>query len=319
MQGQTGAMELVDRVRAQLPTAVEKRMFGGTGFMVDGALACSVSARGLLVRVGAEHQADLLAADGVEPMVKGGRTSRGWVHVDAARRRRRRRAARVARPRASRPRAPRSARRRDEVDELLDPAEQLGLEVGVGADRRRGSAARPARGRPGSSAASRGARAMPTFHDVPRGITGQASIPSALRLHRLPDVDVRVADDQHVRGVRLHLRAPPRRPATPWCPARGGRRARPSGAPARGRTSRTAPARSSTPSSISTTTPSTRRSSPHTFSTSSASCLPSTKIRDPLATRARCPVTARDPLAVRADAARARSSSASASRVGQSA
>ena len=47
-------MELLDRVRALLPTAVEKRMFGGTGFMVDGALACSVSARGLLVRVGAD-------------------------------------------------------------------------------------------------------------------------------------------------------------------------------------------------------------------------------------------------------------------------
>ena len=78
----TGAMELLDRVRAHLPDAAEKRMFGGTGFMVDGALACSVSARGLLVRVGAEHQGDLLATEGVEPMVKGGRTSRGWVHVD---------------------------------------------------------------------------------------------------------------------------------------------------------------------------------------------------------------------------------------------
>ena len=74
-------MELIDRVRAYLPTAVEKRMFGGTGFMVDGALACSVSARGLLVRVGPEHQADLVAEPGVEPMVKGGRASRGWVHV----------------------------------------------------------------------------------------------------------------------------------------------------------------------------------------------------------------------------------------------
>ena len=56
-------------------------MFGGTGFMVDGALACSVSARGLLVRVGAEHQGDLVGAEGVEPMVMGGRASRGWVHV----------------------------------------------------------------------------------------------------------------------------------------------------------------------------------------------------------------------------------------------
>jgi len=74
-------MELIDRVRAELPTAAEKRMFGGVGFMVGGALACSVSARGLLVRVGPEHQDDLLDDDGVEPMVMGGRSSRGWVHV----------------------------------------------------------------------------------------------------------------------------------------------------------------------------------------------------------------------------------------------
>ena len=76
--------ELADRLRAALsttPRVSEKRMFGGTGFMVDGALACSVSARGLLVRVGAEQQGGLLAAEGVEPMVMRGRASRGWVHV----------------------------------------------------------------------------------------------------------------------------------------------------------------------------------------------------------------------------------------------
>jgi TfoX/Sxy family transcriptional regulator of competence genes len=71
-------------VRAALPPAVEKRMFGGTGFMVDGALACSVSPRGLLVRVGQMHQADLLLSPGVEPMVMGGRASAGWVVVDPA-------------------------------------------------------------------------------------------------------------------------------------------------------------------------------------------------------------------------------------------
>ena len=76
-------MELLERVRAHLPGAQEKRMFGGTGFMVDGALACSASARGLLVRVGPQAQADVIDRPGVAPMVKGGRTSRGWVHVDA--------------------------------------------------------------------------------------------------------------------------------------------------------------------------------------------------------------------------------------------
>ena len=75
-------MDLLDRVRAALPAdAVEKRMFGGTGFMVEGALACSVSPRGLLVRVGPRHQADLVRTPGVDPMVMGGRVSRGWVIV----------------------------------------------------------------------------------------------------------------------------------------------------------------------------------------------------------------------------------------------
>jgi TfoX/Sxy family transcriptional regulator of competence genes len=77
-------MELVDRVRALLPGAEEKRMFGGTGFMVEGALACSVSRRGLLVRVAREEQESLVGRDGVEPMVMGGRASRGWVHVSPA-------------------------------------------------------------------------------------------------------------------------------------------------------------------------------------------------------------------------------------------
>ena len=75
-------MDLVDRVRDALPPAEEKQMFGGTGFMVSGALACSVNRRGLLVRVGAAHQDQVLGEDGVAPMVMGGRVSRGWVHVD---------------------------------------------------------------------------------------------------------------------------------------------------------------------------------------------------------------------------------------------
>jgi TfoX/Sxy family transcriptional regulator of competence genes len=77
-------MELVDRVRALVPPTEEKQMFGGTAFMVDGALACSVSRRGLLVRVAREEHETLVGRQGVEPMVMGGRASRGWVHVDPA-------------------------------------------------------------------------------------------------------------------------------------------------------------------------------------------------------------------------------------------
>ena len=71
------------------------------------------------------------------------------------------------------------------------------------------------------------------------------------------------------------------------------------GATGRCRTPAPRAGRSSTPSSGSTTTPSTRRSCPQTRSTSSASCVPSTQMRLPLATCARSPCTATDPEADR--------------------
>ena len=89
----------------------------------------------------------------------------------------------------------------------------------------------------------------------------------------------------------------PSSPATRWSTRTPTRRSGP------GRKSRRCSARSSTPSRYSTTTPSTRRSSPHTFSTSSASWRPSTKIRLARATRAFVPGTATDPDAVRVGAA----------------
>jgi TfoX/Sxy family transcriptional regulator of competence genes len=77
-------MELLDRVRAALPPAEEKRMFGAVGFMVDGALACSLSPRVLLVRTGPDAFDRVADRPGVEPMVMGGRASRSWVEVDLA-------------------------------------------------------------------------------------------------------------------------------------------------------------------------------------------------------------------------------------------
>ena len=118
--------------------------------------------------------------------------------------------------------------------------------------------------------------------------------PEPLGAHALPHVDVRVAQDPHVRGIRARAAAWTTRcslvPGSRWSTSTPIRRPGPGLEVAR-----SPPTRSSTPSSISTTTPSIRRSSPHTFSTSSASWRPSTKIRDPLATRALAPSTAREP------------------------
>ena len=244
-------------------------------------------------------------------MVKGGRTSRGWVHVAPARRRRRRRRCASGSSAGSPPRGPRSARSRDEVDELLDPAEQLGLEVGVGADRRQDPAPRQGQvglGRVRPAEVRRRCRPSTTCRagsPATRPSRAAAASPTARRRRRggrRPARARRTAAPRRASSTTRHSLVP----GTRWSTSTPIRR------PGPGANSRTAPARSSTPSSISTTTPSTRRSAPQTFSTSSASCLPSTKIRDPLATLARWPVTAREPLAVRADAARARSSSASA-------
>ena len=73
--------DMLDRVRALLPSSEEKRMFGGVGFMVDGAMVCAVSPRGVMVRVDRDEQDELVLQDGVSPMVMGERRSRTWVSV----------------------------------------------------------------------------------------------------------------------------------------------------------------------------------------------------------------------------------------------
>ncbi len=79
--------ELADRLRAALSGRTdvrEKRMFGGLAFRVDGAMAVAVSgAGGLMVRCDPARTAELLAVDGVGPMVMQGRELIGWVRVSA--------------------------------------------------------------------------------------------------------------------------------------------------------------------------------------------------------------------------------------------
>ncbi len=121
---------------------------------------------------------------------------------------------------------------------------------------------------------------MPVFQSWPLGITGHASMPTARG---------RTASHTSTYGVPVTSTcgwrtAAARRasllPATRWSSST------PSRWPGPGANARTSSSRWSAPSSRSTTIPSTRRSSPHTFSTSSASWTPSTQIRLPRATRA---------------------------------
>ncbi len=79
---------LADRIRDALsgtPHVVEKRMFGGLGFMVAGNLAVSASSQGgLLLRADPDQVDAHLADPGIEPFVMRGRAMDGWLRVDAA-------------------------------------------------------------------------------------------------------------------------------------------------------------------------------------------------------------------------------------------
>ncbi len=77
--------ELADRMRAMLDgrDPVEKKMFGGLGFIVDGKMAIAASSQGgALVRVDRDEADDLCNQPGVAPMVMKGRPMKGWLRVD---------------------------------------------------------------------------------------------------------------------------------------------------------------------------------------------------------------------------------------------
>ncbi len=77
---------LAQRVReemGELPGYVEKKMFGGIGFMVQGNMACGVIGTGLIVRVGRERYRDAVAAPHTGPFDMTGRPMTGWIVVAA--------------------------------------------------------------------------------------------------------------------------------------------------------------------------------------------------------------------------------------------
>ena len=75
---------LVRRVREVLdvePDLVEKKMFGGVGFLLKGNMACGVNKEDLIVRVGPERYEEALADSHTRPFDMTGRPMRGWVVV----------------------------------------------------------------------------------------------------------------------------------------------------------------------------------------------------------------------------------------------
>ncbi|MEM7352340.1 MAG: TfoX/Sxy family protein [Acidobacteriota bacterium] len=76
---------LAQRLREQLAEheVVEKKMFGGLAFMLQGHMACGVSGDDLMLRVGPEAHEEALARPHARPMDFTGKPLRGFVYVDA--------------------------------------------------------------------------------------------------------------------------------------------------------------------------------------------------------------------------------------------
>jgi TfoX/Sxy family transcriptional regulator of competence genes len=78
-------LKLADRIRSELGEVpiVEKKMFGGVGFLLNGNLACGVNKNDLIVRVAPEKHTALLKKPHVRPFDMTGRPMKGWLVVEA--------------------------------------------------------------------------------------------------------------------------------------------------------------------------------------------------------------------------------------------
>ena len=76
--------KLTERIRAELlgVPAVEKKMFGGVGFILNGNMACGVLGADLVARVSPEQHAELLTRPHVKPFAMTGRPMKGWLLVE---------------------------------------------------------------------------------------------------------------------------------------------------------------------------------------------------------------------------------------------
>jgi len=78
-------LKLAERIRSQLDDipSVEKKMFGGVGFLLNGNLACGVNKENLIVRVDPEKHSALLKKPHAKPFDLAGKPMKGWLIVEA--------------------------------------------------------------------------------------------------------------------------------------------------------------------------------------------------------------------------------------------
>jgi len=61
---------------------IEKKMFGGVGFLVHGNMACGVNKDNLIVRVDPEKHSALLKKPHAKPFDLTGKPMKGWLLVE---------------------------------------------------------------------------------------------------------------------------------------------------------------------------------------------------------------------------------------------
>lgn len=80
--------DIAERIRDALgaqPNVVEKKMFGGLGFLVDGHMAIAASSdKGALVRADPAHSDRLISTTAARAMVMRGKEMPGWLSVPAS-------------------------------------------------------------------------------------------------------------------------------------------------------------------------------------------------------------------------------------------
>ena len=77
-------LKLAERIRSALNGVpfVEKKMFGGVGFLLNGNIACGVNKDNLIVRVDPEKHSALLKKPHARPFDMTGRPMKGWLLVE---------------------------------------------------------------------------------------------------------------------------------------------------------------------------------------------------------------------------------------------
>jgi TfoX/Sxy family transcriptional regulator of competence genes len=78
---------LAGRIRKLLQAkrnVIEKKMFGGLAFMLNGHMCCGVEKNNLVIRVGPEKYNDLVIKPHARPMDLTGRPLKGFIYVEAS-------------------------------------------------------------------------------------------------------------------------------------------------------------------------------------------------------------------------------------------